>query len=213
MATRRTPRSTPGGSRRPGQRGPAPRGRAVVGPTRGATLRLGGQPAAAGGDGTPPRRRRFRLTGRAGVLLLVVAVLAVSYASSLRAYLDQRADIREMRESIEQRRASIAELEREKARWEDPAFVRAQARERFGYVMPGETGFQVLDADGKPLDEGPGLADPATVGDQTPTPWWSEAWDSVELAGHPPPPEPPPADKIDGVRRSKQAEKAREGTQ
>lgn len=216
MATRRTPGKGPGGTRRPGQRGPAPRGRAVVGPTRGAGQRPAGpapgQPTE-GGDGTPPRRRRFRLTGRAGVLLLVLAVLAVSYASSLRAYLDQRADIREMRESIEQRRVSIAELEREKSRWDDPAFVRAQARERFGYVMPGETGFQVLDAEGEPLDGREGLADPATVGDQTPTPWWSDAWDSVELAGNPPPPEPEPADKIDGVRRSKQAEKAREREQ
>jgi len=136
--------------------------------------------------------------------MLVLAVLAVSYASSLRAYLDQREHIEETQAAIEQRRASIEALEREKLRWEDPAFVRTQARARFGYLMPGEVGFQVLDEQGEPLDGPTGLTDPATVGDQTPTPWWSDAWDSVELAGNPPPPAPEPTRKIDGVKKNEE---------
>jgi cell division protein FtsB len=192
MAQRRTPRTTPGGTRRPGQRGTTPRARV----------------AAATPDALAPRpRRRPRFTGRAGVLLLVLAVLTVSYASSLRAYLDQRALIDDLQESIGQREASIAELEREKSRWDDPAFVRAQARARFGYVMPGQTGFQVLDADGKPLDGRGGLADPDDVLTTTPTPWWSDAWDSVELAGNPPAPTPEAPTSINGVKKSKQESK------
>ena len=53
------------------------------------------------------------LTGRAAVLVLVLVVLAVSYASSMRAYLEQRAhlaaleaDIAESRDNIEQLRLS-----------------------------------------------------------------------------------------------------------
>ena len=95
---------------------------------------------------TPPRSGvGHGFTGRAAILVLVLAVLAVSYASSLRAYLQQRAHIGDVKEQIAEQQASIDDLEREKSRWDDAAFVRAQARERFGYLMPGETSYVVLD--------------------------------------------------------------------
>ena len=97
------------------------------------------------------RRRRPRLTGRATVLVLVLSLLTISYASSLRAYLDQRSHIGDLKGQIALREARIDDLEREKRRWEDPAFVRQQARD-LNYVMPGETAYVVLDEDGKPLD-------------------------------------------------------------
>jgi hypothetical protein len=133
------------------------------------------------------------------VLVLVLAVLTVSYASSLRAYLQQRAHIGDLKESIAERETAINALEREKQRWQDPAFVRAQARARFGYLMPGETGFLVLDEDGNPLESQTSLSDPDEVIKTVPTAWWSEAWASVELAGNPPPPGDVPATEIDGV--------------
>ena len=36
----------------------------------------------------------------------------------------------------------------------DPDYVRTQARERLGWVVPGETGYRVVGADGKPLGGG-----------------------------------------------------------
>ena len=181
MAERRTPRGGPGGSRRPGQRGnPRPRGAAAA-PTPG-----GGAP------------RKPRLTGRAAILVLVLAVLAVSSASSMRAYLQQRAHIEDLKTQIAQREASIDALEREKRRWHDPAYVQAQARERFGYLMPGETSYVVLGEDGKPLESQTSLTDPATIDPKTPTAWWTEEWSSVQLAGNPPRPQAPPAREIDG---------------
>ena len=86
------------------------------------------------------------------VLVLVLAVLAVSYASSLRAYLQQRSHIDALESQIQSTTAEIDELEREKDRWEDPAYVAQQARIRFGYVGPGETPFVVLDENGDPID-------------------------------------------------------------
>ncbi|MBA3781421.1 MAG: septum formation initiator family protein, partial [Nocardioides sp.] len=62
-------------------------------------------------------RRRPRLTGRAAVLVLVLAVLVVSYASSMRAYLQQREHISDLKSAIAERETSINELEREKRRW------------------------------------------------------------------------------------------------
>jgi len=152
-------------------------------------------------DETVTGRRRPRLTGRAAILVLVLAVLTVSYASSLRAYLQQRDQIGDLKSQIALRRASIEELEREKRRWEDPAYVRQQARD-LNFVMPGETTYVVLDEDGEPLESETSLTDPATVAQKPPKAWWSTAWESVELAGHPPAPEPTPTDKITGRIRN-----------
>ncbi len=128
--------------------------------------------------------------------MLVLAVLMVSYASSMKAYFQQRAHLQELKAQIAERQAGITVLEREKQRWEDPAYVARQARERFGYLMPGETSFVVLDAAGKPLDSSSTLNDPAEVVAREPTAWWDTAWGSMELAGDPPPWSPPPADEI-----------------
>ncbi|NHA00192.1 septum formation initiator family protein [Nocardioides sp. W3-2-3] len=96
-------------------------------------------------------QRKSRLTGRAAVLVLVLAVLAVSYASSLRAYLQQREQIDALQETVAQRTDNIDELQRKVERWNDPAYVSQQARERFGYVPKGETPFVTV-RNGKPLD-------------------------------------------------------------
>jgi len=135
------------------------------------------------------------------VLVLVVAVLTVSYGSSLKAYLQQRSQITDLKVQIAERRTDIDALEREKRRWADPAFVQAQARSRFGYLMPGETSYIVLGADGRPLESVASLNDPAEVVRIEPTAWWTTAWESVELAGRPPTAGGgrPPAAEIDGT--------------
>lgn len=130
--------------------------------------------------------------------MLVLAVLAVSYASSMRAYLQQRSHISDLKSQIAERESSIDELERDKRRFEDPAYIRQQARERFGYLMPGETSYVVLDENGKPLESESSLNEPGSVIKQTPEAWWGDAWESVKLAGNPPRQQAPPLTEIDG---------------
>jgi cell division protein FtsB len=194
MAERRTPRGagrvTGRGEGRARGRGPAARPQARTARPR------------AGRPGPAPRQprlpRRPRLTGRAAVLVLVLGVLAVSYASSMRAFLDQRERIGELKSAIAEREEAIDDLEREKRRWQDPAFVKTQARQRFGYLMPGETGYQVIDEAGEPLAPSSELSDPDEVmPEPVPTAWWETAWGSVQLAGRPPRRQPRPASRID----------------
>ena len=71
------------------------------------------------------------------VLVLVLSVLTISYASSMKAYFQQHSQIQQLRGQIAASETSIARLEGEKDRWKDPAYVREQARARFGYLMPG----------------------------------------------------------------------------
>lgn len=158
-------RPSPRGGRprntRPGRRGGATRPRATV----------------------PAPRPRF--TNRAAILLVVFAVLVISYASSMRAYLQQREQINHLKQQIASSRASIADAEREQRRWRDPAYVEAQARERFGWVLPGETSYQVLDAAGNPLTGDDELTDPDSIAPAKPKAWWSKAYSTLEAADHP----------------------------
>ena len=127
------------------------------------------------------------------MLVLVLAGLVVSYASSFRAYLDQRHHVEQLQTSIARSEAEITALQREKQRWEDPAYVVAQARARFAFGFPGEIGFQVLDEDGKPLDHEDSLSDPTREVEDPE--WWQQTVSSLEAAGEPPE-EKRPATKI-----------------
>jgi len=42
-------------------------------------------------------------------------------------------------------------MKAERTRWEDPVYIRSQARDRLYYVMPGEVSYLVMDATG--IDE------------------------------------------------------------
>ena len=155
MATRRTPQGRPRrGSRRDQvQRNIRPGAR--------------GTERARAAEAQAPRPR---FTNRMAVLVVVVAVLVVSYASSMRAYLEQRSHIGDLRAQLAGSERDIKALEREKRRWEDDEYVKAQARERFGWVLPGETSYQVIGRDGKPLEQGAELTDPDSVARTVPDP-------------------------------------------
>ena len=127
---------------------------------------------------------RAKLTGRAAVLLLVVAVLAVSYASSMRAWLKQRSDINTLNAQIAEQRQDVAALRLQKQRLHDPAYIQSLARSRFGWILPGETGFRVIGADGKVLsDGGSQLSDPTQPAAPPKTEWWQDTYATVVTAG------------------------------
>lgn len=180
-----------------------PRGRTGPGRGRGGAGRARAAALAAATEAAVQAKAkeessRARLTSRAAILVLVVAVLTVSYASSLKAFLQQRTHINDLQSQITQTQADIDALEAEKRRWDDDAFVEQQARARLGYVMPGEKTYIVLDENGNAVQPASTLDDPTEVLNTESTPWWADAWESVELAGNPPKPAKPPAAEIDG---------------
>ncbi|MBW9207939.1 septum formation initiator family protein [Mumia sp. zg.B17] len=168
-------------SRHPGRRpGAARRGRAAT-PAAAEAVTTYGSP---------------RITRRMAVLLLVLLVLAISYASSLKAFLQQRDALATTRAQISESSAAIERLEKQKLRFDDPEYVEQQARSRFGWVMPGEIGFTVLGPDGKPVGKGPELPDAPPAA--SPGPQWHETlWGSVEVAGGvPDKTTPTPSDEV-----------------
>lgn len=135
-----------------------------------------------------PKVPRASLTGRAIALAVVILILVISYASSLRVYFAQAHEIAETKVEIAQRQQAIEELQSERSRWENPDYVRAQARERLGWVVPGEIGYRVVDANGKPLGGGEEI-DPGSSGVAPPSKsaWWTKLQESVKAADQPAP--------------------------
>ncbi|POX50529.1 acyl-phosphate glycerol 3-phosphate acyltransferase [Streptomyces sp. Ru71] len=123
---------------------------------------------------TKRQARRSRLTGRAALLALVVCSLIVALAYPMRQYVSQRADIAELQRQKQQAQQRVEQLRDLKARWQDDAYAEQQIRQRLHYVMPGETGYVVIDPDAaRQAHTEPGSAD---------RPWYSNVWDGVDKA-------------------------------
>lgn len=129
-----------------------------------------------GPGGTTSSGRRSPLTGRAAVLVLVLAVLVLSSVVPLRAYFTQRTDIAALRAKTAGQEQRVEELKASRERWKDPAYVEAQARARLHFVMPGEVGYVVLDPDEAPA---PALTRATEPTEQA---WFEKLWGSVEEA-------------------------------
>ncbi len=110
-------------------------------------------------------------------------LLIASYTSSLRTWWQQQQEIRTTEAQIQASKDAIEQLEDDAQRWDDPAYVKQQARERFGWVLPGEVGYRVIDADGVVEGEVPELAEPPKT--EAP-PWYDQLWTSVQVAGKDP---------------------------
>jgi cell division protein FtsB len=139
-------------------------------------VRRPAQPADAE-VGRAAARRRSGLTARAAILALVVCALALALAYPLRQFLAQRAEIGELRQRTSAQEQRVAELKEQKERWKDPAYVKAQARERLHFVMPGEVAYVVLDP-GETTVHARGGTRPAPPA----RPWYGDLWASVQAA-------------------------------
>jgi cell division protein FtsB len=196
----------------PKRRSPASRpGRAdeqVGGPARTSPTARGGR-AASRAEPEPviePIRRsitesaeqrseqRLGFTARrAAVLAAVVCVLTLTIAGPVRTYFAQRTEMNQLAASEAAMRRRIADLEQQKVKLADPAYIAAQARERLGFVKPGDIPYQVQLPPTAPVHGQPGSEAAAAT---THDPWYTSLWHTVADTPHGPPapaPPPPPA--------------------
>ena len=145
-------------------------------------------PVTSGGATLAPRfRNGLRVTQRAIILGVVMVVLLFSYATTLRVYFNQQYRIAEARAQIAQHEQSISKLEDEVERWNDPEYVKIQARERLGWVVPGETGFRVIGPDGESYGGGSQIGAAQLPPGEYAKTWWERMWGSVAAADDPTP--------------------------
>lgn len=109
------------------------------------------------------------------VSLIVIALAAL--LPTVNSYVTQRQQLSELQAEVGQKQQQVEELQDQVARWEDPAYVAAQARERLLFAMPGETQYRLTDTSGRevPLTEAEQAAVEAAEGE-----WFSTLWESVE---------------------------------
>lgn len=118
---------------------------------------------------------------RAAILAAVVCVLTLTIAGPVRTYFAQRTEMNQLKTVEAQLRSQIEDLEQQKIKLGDPVFIAAQARERLGFVMPGDIPYQVQ------LPPGATAAPPA--GPEAPTvksgdPWYTSLWGTIADAPH-----------------------------
>jgi cell division protein FtsB len=141
---------------------------------------------------------------RAAILAAVICVLTLTIAGPVRTYFAQRTEMKQLKATEEQLRAQIAGLEEQKVKLADPVFIAAQARERLGFVMPGDIPYQVQLPANAAVPGTPG-GEPAKANPDEP--WYASLWHTIADAPHGvssttapdvPPPGPPPPPTLPG---------------
>ena len=126
------------------------------------------------------RRRRDdeppRLTTAASTVLFIGAIVALVLAMPLYDLIDEVHERYQLEGELAREKATKRELSAQLERWSHESYVSAQARERLGYVRPGETRYRVV-------DPGPSYGEDEGGGDESSDrPWFLMIVDSAASA-------------------------------
>jgi hypothetical protein len=80
-------------------------------------------------------------------------MLALFLAPPIKSYFVQRAQISALQSQLSSDRAALEAARKELTLWQDPDYVKSQARERLHFVMPGERQYIVTGGDGTNPDQ------------------------------------------------------------
>lgn len=157
-----------------------------------ATRPKGAKPSAAS---RPPRRAssqrrvdvrewlgKVRVSGFVVIMLGLVVLGTFVLVPTVSTYMDQRQQIRALQNAVAVSQSEVAELQSQRERWSDPAYITTQARERLYYTFPGEVVYLIdndLPASATPQEQQDVSED---VG-QTRTDWMSQLVRSVADSG------------------------------
>jgi cell division protein FtsB len=98
-----------------------------------------------GGESAPERwLANIRMSSFTIMIMLLVVVAVVVLAPSLKLLIEQRSQIAALQASVDQQKHQVATLKTQVARWSDPAYIEAQARNRLLFVAPGEYSYLVI---------------------------------------------------------------------
>ncbi|MCC4906784.1 septum formation initiator family protein [Microbacterium sp. cx-59] len=143
-------------------------------------------PRGPGGDGRRVDVREWlggiRLSGFMVIMLGLVVLGVLVLVPTVGTYLDQQSRIRALEHAVQLTQNEIDDLQAQSERWDDPAYITTQARERLYYVRPGEVVY-LIDND---LSEAEQPREQAPVSDeveQTRTDWMAQLVRSVTSAG------------------------------
>ena len=83
---------------------------------------------------------------RNALVLVMIVVGVVTVAPNVQTFFSYRQQIADMQAQVDAEKKQLADMIVERKRWDDPVYVRSQARQRLYYVLPGEVSYLVMDA-------------------------------------------------------------------
>lgn len=125
---------------------------------------------------------KVRISGFVVIMLGLVVLGTFVLVPTVGTYMDQRQQIQALRSAVALSQSEVADLQTQRERWSDPAYIRTQARERLGYTFPGEVVYLIdndLPASATPQEQ----ADVSDDVGQTRTDWMAQLVRSVAASG------------------------------
>jgi cell division protein FtsB len=124
--------------------------------------------------------RSRRNSGRALALWAIFFILALAIAPPVKHYFTQRAQISALNSQLASDNKALEAARQELLLWQDPEYIKSQARERLHFVLPGERQYIVTEnGTASNTDQGTKVANSLTDGQ----PWYSRLIASITEAG------------------------------
>ncbi|MDA2992610.1 MAG: septum formation initiator family protein [Actinomycetota bacterium] len=95
----------------------------------------------------PSNGRRARGNARPLALIAIIFIFTLTLAPPIKNYFTQRAQISALKSQVESDRTALQKARAELSAWQDPDYIKSQARERLHFVMPGERQYIVTGTD------------------------------------------------------------------
>ena len=124
---------------------------------------------------------RRRTNNRALAFIAILFVLTLAIAPPVKHYFTQRAQINSLESQLSADSIALQKAREELLRWQDPEYIKSQARERLHFVLPGERQYIVVDGSTTPTQENTTEIASALTDGQ---PWYARLIASISEAGN-----------------------------
>lgn len=95
----------------------------------------------------PSNRRRVRSKSRPLALITIIFIFTLTLAPPIKNYFTQRAQINALKSQVASDTTALEAARAELNKWQDPNYIKSQARERLHFVLPGERQYIVTGTD------------------------------------------------------------------
>jgi cell division protein FtsB len=124
---------------------------------------------------------RRRTNNRALAFIVIIFILTLAIAPPVKHYFTQRAQINSLESQLSADNVALQKAREELLRWQDPEYIKSQARERLHFVLPGERQYIVVDGSTTPSQENTTEIASALTDGQ---PWYARLIASISEAGN-----------------------------
>ncbi|MDD7466105.1 MAG: septum formation initiator family protein [Actinomycetaceae bacterium] len=128
-------------------------------------------------------KKSHQMSLRMLAILAFAAIAVLIVSTPMRAFIGQQEQLRALNDELAARKAHIEQLQDSIALWNDPEYVQSQARQRLGYVMPGQTLYYVTGKQAQSAVSGEQRIAQANRERRAATPFYMTMWDSIAVAG------------------------------